>query len=282
MKYGKAFVLIIVYFIIGLLPLFVIPATSFPFTVLLPGSTAGIQVTILFLLYPLVILIFGVLFGYIMGPLYLLLHKVTIGRRMTYGFSSPATSEDATFRQLGRGFFPGLVAISFATMLIPYLSNLVLYDYVVNWGSAEVVFFTFIVSLIFTTALAAIIFAGVWSLNDARLVYSNQAKVLEAGGIIEIRSVGGWFQQLLKGYAGISVIFTYLVIITEFWNSMQGVSDPLSLILLGAIMVPIPVYAALAVLPTIVVLDLLKNHRTSFMFNMAKKLGITEEIKYPG
>ena len=281
MKYGRALILIIVYFIMGLVPLFVIPGNSYPFTILLPGSNAGMQVTILFFFYPVVLLISGVIFSYLMGPLYLFLHKMTIGRKMTYGQTSQPASETVKFRQLGKGFFPGLLAINFASMLIPYLSPIVLYDYVATWGSAQVAFFTFIVALLFTAVFASLLFAGVWALNDAGIVYSNQATALDAGQVLEVRGVGGWFHQLLKGYAGISVIFTYLVIITEFWNSMQGVPDLFSLILLGAIMFPIPIYAALAVLPTIVVLDVLKNRRNAFMVNFAKKLGITEEIEYP-
>lgn len=281
MKYGRALILIVVYFTIGFIPLFAIPGASYPFTVVLPGNSAGIQVTILFFLYPLMILLFGVICGYLMGPFYLVLHKSIIGRKMAYGVSAPALPVNEKFRFLGRGFFLGLVAISFALILTPFLSHLVLYEYVWGWGSAEVSFFTFIVSLVLTAGLAAVLFTGVWFLNDAGLSYSNQAKVLESGGLIEIRGVGGWFEQLLRGYAGISVIFSYLIIITGFWNSVQGVSDPLSIVLLAAIVFPIPVYMALAVLPTLVVLDLLQDHRTAFMLNVAKKLGITGEIEYP-
>ncbi|MHA2406713.1 MAG: hypothetical protein ACXADB_09225 [Candidatus Hermodarchaeia archaeon] len=280
MKYSRALILIVIYFVIGLVPLFVIPSSSYPFTVVLPGSSAGIQVTILFCLYPLMILLFGVIFGYLLGPFYLILHKSLIGRKMAYGVSAPTSPVNEKFRFLGRGLFLGLVAISFALILTPFLSPLVLYVYVWGWGSGEPLFFTFIVSLVLTAGLAAVLFTGVWFLNDAGLSYSNQAKVLESGGLIEIRSVGGWFEQLLRGYAGISVIFSYLIIITGFWTSVQGISDPLSLALLAAIVFPIPIYMVLAVLPTLVILDLIKDHRTVFMLKVAKKLGITGEIEY--
>lgn len=281
MKYGRALILIIIYFVMGSVPLFAIPSDSFPFTTLLPGSNAGIQVTTLFFLYPLIILGFGVLFGYLIAPLYLVLHKTTIGRHMTYGIGRRSPPENKKIRKLGQGLFPGLVAINFAIMLLPYLSDNVLYDYVSTWGGSQATFFAFLVSLLFTAMPASILFAGVWFLEDASIAYSNQAKVKDTGGIIEIRSVGGWYQQFLKGYAGIGAIFTYLIIITNFWSSMQGVTDPLSTLLLLAIIAPIPIYATMAVLPTILVLEFTRTHRTSFILNFAQKLGITEEIAYP-
>lgn len=200
---------------------------------------------------------------------------------MTYGVSAPTSLVTVKFRFLGRGLFLGLVAISFALIFAPFLIPFVLHVYVWDWGSGEPSFFRFIVTLILTSGLAAVLFTGVWFLNDTGLSYSNQAKVLESGGLIEIRSVGGWFEQLLRGYASISVIFSYLIIITGFWTSIQGVSDPLTLILLATIVFPIPIYMVLAVLPTLVILDLIKDHRTAFMLKVAKKLGITGEVVYP-
>lgn len=281
MKYGRALLLIIIYYVMGSVPLFAIPSDSFPFTTLLPGRNAGIQVTTLFFLYPLVILGFGVLGGYLIAPLYLVLHKTTIGRHMTYGIGQRAPPANNQVRNLGQGLFPGLVVINLATMLLPYLSGTVLYDYISTWGGSQATFFAFLVSLLFTATPASILFADVWVLDDAGIAYSTHAKAKDTGGIIEIRSIGGWYQQFLKGYAGIGVIFTYLIIITNFWSSMQGVTDPLSTLLLLAIIAPIPIYATMAVLPTILVLELTRTHRTSFILNFAQKLGITKEIAYP-
>lgn len=282
MKYGRVLILIIIYYSMGLVPFFTIPSDSLPFTPLLPGNTAGIQVTALFFLYPIVILSFGIIFGYLIAPLYLVLHKTTLGRSMTYGIIGQRPPPDPhQIQKLGRGLFPGLVAINIATMIIPYFSDTILHDYVSMWGGSQATFFVFLVSLLFTAIPASVLFAGVWFLDDAGIVYSNQAKVKNTGGILEIRSVGGWYRQFLKGYAGIGVLFTYLIIISNFWSSMQGVTDPLSAIFFLSIIAPIPLYAAMAVLPTILVFEVTRTHRTTYILNMTKKLGIIEEIEYP-
>lgn len=54
-------------------------------------------------------------------------------------------------------------------------------------------------------------FAGAWTLYEAGIGYSNKEKVKDKGVFIETRSVGGWYLQFLKGYAGIGVLLTKLI-----------------------------------------------------------------------
>ncbi|MFX1562874.1 MAG: hypothetical protein ACFFDP_06165, partial [Promethearchaeota archaeon] len=139
-------------------------------------------------------------------------------------------------------------------------------------------FLGFIVVLVFTSAISSILFSGVWFLNDAGIGYSNKDKVGDTDEILEIRSCGGWFRDLLKGYAGIGAIFTYIILIANLWRSMEiGWMDPI-FISMSFIVIPIPIYAAMAVLPTIILFELTKAHRIRYMLNVAKKMGITEDM----
>lgn len=262
----------------GSIPFLLIPPDATPFAKIIPGINSGTQVTMLFAIYPFAILIFGITFGYITAPIYLILHKYIIGRKMTYGIYQRPSLDTEKFRKLGSGFFPGLVAINIAIMLVQYLSPLLLHNYVFTWGGRQSTFFGFIVLLAFTTAISSILFSGVWFLNDAGIGYSNKEKVKDTDEILEIRSCGGWYKQLLKGYAGIGAIFTYTILITDFWVSMEVIMDPMTTILLLSVIVPIPIYAAMAVLPTIILLELTKAHRIRYILKVARKMGITEDM----
>jgi hypothetical protein len=277
MKYAKAIILIIIYFIMGSIPLFIIPESP-AFAKILPGNSVSAQVTILFVLYPIVILIFASIFGYIMAPLALIFHKYIFGRNMTYGIYQRPSLETGNLKNLGKGFFPGLVAINIAIMLVPFLSPLLLYADVFDMPIVQSTFLGFIVVLVFTAAISSILFSGVWFLNDAGIGYSNRDKIKDTEKILEIRSCGGWYRDLLKGYGGIGAIFTYIILIANLWLSMEiGWMDPIFISMLF-IIIPIPIYAAMAVVPTLILFEITKAHRIRYILNFAKKLGITEDM----
>jgi hypothetical protein len=255
MKYAKAIILIIIYFIMGSIPLFIIPESP-AFAKILPGNSVSAQVTILFVLYPIVILIFASIFGYIMAPLALIFHKYIFGRNMTYGIYQRPSLETGNLKNLGKGFFPGLVAINIAIMLVPFLSPLLLYADVFDMPIVQSTFLGFIVGI----------------------GYSNRDKIKDTEKILEIRSCGGWYRDLLKGYGGIGAIFTYIILIANLWLSMEiGWMDPIFISMLF-IIIPIPIYAAMAVVPTLILFEITKAHRIRYILNFAKKLGITEDM----
>ena len=53
------------------------------------------------------------------------------------------------------------------------------------------------------------VFSPVWFLEDAGVVHTNKEKVKDESDSTEIRSVGGWYLYLLKGYVEISVFITF-------------------------------------------------------------------------
>ena len=63
--------------------------------------------------------------------------------------------------------------------------------------------------LIFTFGASTVLFSPVWILKDSGIVFTTKNKVETSNEPILIKSIGEWFQTLLKGYAGIGVIFDW-------------------------------------------------------------------------
>ena len=97
-------------------------------------------------------------------------------------------------------------------------------------GDEQVAMVTLLALLALMTGISMGIFSSVWFLLDAGIVYTNKEKVKDLAQPTEVRSVGGWYNYLLKGYAGISVIlsfyafFWYMFEVMEIAKGVQGMS----------------------------------------------------------
>ncbi|MHA1491690.1 MAG: hypothetical protein ACTSRI_18795 [Promethearchaeota archaeon] len=280
MKYKKELVCMIIYFIFCFTPLFALQIKNSAFSKILPGTTAGTQVFFIFLYISILPLIFSTLLGVVFAIAYLFLHKHFVGRKMIYGIIERDAPKKS--KVIMRGVFPALATLNFALIFTPYLQEVILLESVFIDRPGQVYFLTFAILCIFTAAPSAGLFSGAWFLNDAGIGYSNKEKVRDTGEFIEFRSVGGWFHQFLKGYAGIGVIFSFYEIISVFLNSAVGTvsANIFDLIMLLVIVIPLPLYGTLAMIPTLIFNDLLREKRIKFMRNQAKRMGITEELQY--
>lgn len=232
----------------------------------------------------------GVLFGYILSPLFLLVHKKTIGRNMIYGIQENLKSEK--LKGMIKALFPALMAINFSLMfyLNESLVNEIVYDFDEGMITEELAksfksLIAFLVLLSITVPVAMTLFSPVWFLLDAGIVYSNQENVKKNNLEQPIvgRSVGGWYINLLKGYAGISVIFSYFVFIITILGGIPteegGALAIFILILNMALLIPMMFFIAIATLPAIIILDIIKENRINYIRKWAKKFGIREEVK---
>ena len=119
----------------------------------------------------------ALLFGFILGPFYLFVHKHTIGRKMSFGIQDNRESEK--LKWLSKAIFPSLMAVNFALMLTLYpriINEIVSISVGMN-SDIKNVFYTllaFVILLSFTVGVAFAIFSPVWFLQDAGIVYSNQ------------------------------------------------------------------------------------------------------------
>ena len=117
------------------------------------------------------------------------------------------------------------------------------------------------------------LFSPIWSLFDSGIVYTNQEKVKNKKEPFEVRSVGSWYMYLMKGYAGVAVIFSYY----SFFIAMleAGVFMFVEIILIPLM----PIILTIAALPAIIILDLTTEHRTRYILKCAKKFGIIKNIE---
>ncbi|MBD3197695.1 MAG: hypothetical protein GF317_21765, partial [Candidatus Lokiarchaeota archaeon] len=185
-----------------------------------PIDNAGFNIFFLLLIAIISSLIGAVLPGYILAPLILLLHKYTIGFKMDYGIQTRKKSEK--FSDLFKGFFPSLMAINFALALS---NNEVIQIAIMGTTSTSSIFIqimTFNVLSMIMIGVSLTAFSTVWFLLDGGIVYTNKRKVKNKSNPIEVRAVGSWLYYLLKGYAGISVIFSYYQFISgEIFTSID-------------------------------------------------------------
>jgi hypothetical protein len=221
----------------------------------------------------------GVLIGYLLGPLFMLAHKKIIGRKMIYGIQNKPKPE--IFKDIFlKGFFPSLMAMNFALLFAfdPAIQRIAIN----NSEDAIAPMLTFNVLLALMIGISMGLFSPVWFLLDAGIVYSNKEKVKDTSYPTEVRSVGGWFMPLLKGYAGISVILSFYTFFLLIYNIIGPAEVMKGMNLMFLILYPIlPFVITIVIIPAFIVLDLTYNHRKKFILKQAKKLGINGPLQDP-
>ncbi len=255
----------------------------------LPGKGLTETSLMFIVFWPLGAIIGGVLFGYLLGPLYLFIHKKTIGTNMTYGIQDNLESKG--FKNTFKAFFPALMAINFSLMFAmnENIAYAIVGDIGIEYAGGDVPAITytliaFIVLLSITIGVSMALFSPVWFLLDAGIVYSNRERV-ERNNLdkpIIGRSVGGWYMHLLKGYAGIAVLLSYFQLSINYLISMFETSGEINLFILiinVIILFPMMFLIAFASLPAIIILDMTKDKRVEYIRKWANKFGITKQVK---
>jgi len=210
----------------------------------------------------------GLLGGYILGPIFLYLHKQTVGRKMAYGIEAQEKPEK--FNSTFKAIFPALASINLALFLV--INEDIVNNFVyLEKAGGEGILITLGMLLSITVGISMFLFSSVWFLIDAGIVYSNAEKVKNKRDLVEIRSVGGWYLYFLQGFAGIGLAFSfYVFIITMIQRGFfKGPELPLFLIL--------PLIITILSIPAVILLDISIEKRIKYMLKWAKKLGI---IKY--
>ena len=279
MKYKKEiFFICILYgfftFIIGLNLLYPNPDEG-DITPLLPGTTTS-DLSLQFLVLVPLGAIIGSLLGYLFAPLFLLVHKKTVGRSLRYGIQErPSPTK---FNKFFRGFFPSLMAINFGLILSSnsFLRTLIFSQNQLESNTESSLIILFVLFLLgWTLGAAFALFSSVWFLKEAGIVYDNKKKVNDSDYPIEVHSVGGWYSYFLKGYAGISVILTlYQITSQEILRAGETGN-----ILLIFTLVFFPLLIMILVLPSVVFFDCLKGHRNKYIRKFAGKIGILNYIE---
>ena len=265
MKYRIPLILFFTYIIFVISMVFSIPdqilseSKSSPILFL---SSSPLQIIILFGLYVIVCLIFGILFGYVFSLLFLVIHKSIFKSKLIYGINTRPQAEK--FNKTLRGIFPTLLALNIALIVAETIQP-----------NHNFIFSTTIILLLFTFGPSMAVFAGIWFLDDAGMGYTNKLSVRDTDDFVEFRSIGSWFMPLLKGYAGISVLFE----IFQLFNLFTTVQGNVGIVIIILIFF-MPVFLPFATIPTILILDFMRGKRNKFVLEQAKKRGITEPLDY--
>lgn len=283
-KYKKSLIVLAIFAIFVVIIFIIInPSRSTQdFSLLLPG-VGFVEIVLLFLVFwPLGIIVGGLFAGYILSPLFLFFHKKTIGIKMSYGIQD--NRESPKFKSIFKGVFPALMAINFSLMfaLNTTIANAVVHDIGdVSEMPSVILIIAFTVILTITNIIAWALFSPVWFLSDAGIVYSNQERVetKQLDNPIIGRSVGGWYMYLLKGYAGIAVIFSYYQLISTYITEFTGGSDLIALIINLILLLPIMFFLSIAAIPAFILLDITKKHRINYVRKWAEKFGISKKVE---
>lgn len=291
MKYRKPIFLIIIYYLF--IPIMLIWERFFALKrANIPGYWSFFpfnnnyldQLIFIYLLLPIVAIILALFFSYLLAPLLLSVHKIFIGNKKIYGIEEYFLKEDKKFNKNFRGFYPSLMAINFSFYLTSYLWIILMnkaFSKNEDW-IAMGPYLCFSQLMLFTLGPSLGLFMATWLLDEAGIVYSNKSKNDPNKTATEIQSIGTWYRRLFTFYAGISVIFTFY----SFWLLWMGRNYnpnlPLyhpSLVWNFMNIIVAPFFYAFACLPTIIILDKMKEGNKRFIRNIAKKFGIREKVE---
>jgi hypothetical protein len=249
-------------------------------TTLLPFKGGWGGLIILILIIPVSATIGAWTGGYIMTPLYLLFHQLFY-RKMIYGIQKVPRSK--SFKHFFKGFYPALLSVNVNSIIILSTTGLLERILVPSMLLPDVDFpiryaMGSIVLMIITIGLSMFFFAPTWFLIDAGIVYSTNEYVRGSGIPDEVRAVGGWFYDYIKGYSGFSVVFSYLQLILMFYYSefQSGyiVDSVMFIFIFG-----IPLFITLLLIPAFILLDATMKNRIRFSRGIATRMGITQFVK---
>ena len=298
-KYKKALIIILAYYAL-VLGLVFYGSSRGAFggherylTPLIPINNQYAEMALIFLVFtPISALIGGLIGGYFLAPAFLFIHKNFLGSKMLYGIQD--RRQPQTFKKIIRGLFPALLAININSIIYfsaPWVLDLILNTKVEGLPVYSPIFQSvydllvyylgFVVLSMFTIGLGTLVFSPTWFLTDAGIVYSNKEKVAGTDRPVEGRTVGGRFTDFLRGYAGLGVALSYLQLLSVRFFS-EGVLqefDPIGLIATITGFFGLPIFMLIAVIPSLIILDITKERRIRFVRNFAEKMGITDFVE---
>ncbi len=280
MKYKWLMILYVSTFLIVIIQIFILPPIEAFTNFAIVDTIGGFMMTI-FLFIPVGSIIGGLLIGYLLGPLFLFVHKKTIGIKMEYGLQEKR--KPAKFKGTWKGFFPAVFAMNVGLILManPTIQEIVLKP---NYRGEDVIsqLICFASLLPVTIGIGMGAFSAVWFLLDSGIVYTNKSKVKDTAYPTEVRSVGSWYMYLLKGYAGITVIMTFYTFLSNIILAITSSSTDLtSRILITVIWPFMPIFMAFMALPGVILLDITYEHRKKYIRKFANNLGIKAPLEKP-
>lgn len=242
----------------------------------IPGENEGIELFIMAVVaWPLIAIIGIFIGGYIISPIFLLIHKKLIGRKMVFGLQN--IPESSKFTNTFRGFFPSLMAL---TLIVSYLLRPDILEMIVPTDNLPTEIPETLVQMIFgiftlltlTLVISIIVFSGAWNLLDAEIISFNK-KIPN-----ETNTVGNWYLNFLKGYAGLSIFYAYYTLLTAYFQSLAAV--PIQMFIIDFIaLIPSSFLIMLSMIPALILFDMNRDKRIEFIRNFAERIGIVDQVQ---
>jgi hypothetical protein len=123
-----------------------------------------------------------------------------------------------------------------------------------------------------TIGLSMAVFSPAYFLLDGGVVYSTVGRARGSGRPGEVRAVGGWFNDYLRGYAGLSVVFSYLLFVFRYVSTFE-----MELVFV-LFWVGLPFFVTVSTIPTFIYLDKARGRTMAYVRGFAERIGITIEI----
>lgn len=247
------------------------------FSILTPTSSIPLELFILFVIYTPIIASISVLWsGWVLGPILLWIHKKINQKKCVYGITEQ-------FKVASVSPFQAVAPIFLAMNLAYILCTredvilMVLGINTITGSLTDYYMSTFVILLTLFVSIGFIIFTPIWFLINAGIVYTNTIDPFNQEPT-EIKTVGGWFVVFLKGYIGISTIFTYYAFVVQIMTQ-SGTFELVQLILVSLLTFGLPLVYTVESIPAILILHKFQDKSVSFMRNVARKWGIEKKVK---
>ncbi|MFX1456343.1 MAG: hypothetical protein ACFFDB_13295 [Promethearchaeota archaeon] len=264
------------------------PQTRFALTPFLPLNDALIELAVIFSVILPISGIFGVVIGgYLITPMVIFFHKKFYGSKMHYGIHYEKSNQRK--KLFSRSLFPMLMAINLSSIfLTPTVIRFILEANLVaeidNVAKAPVLtrFLAEAILLMMTYGISTMFFSSVWFLKDSGIIYSNKKRLGNSNESFTLKSIGDWLQTMLRSYAGIGSIITYIIIIYDFvTNFISNIGLPGNILNVPGLILwlGLPLYLAVSLIPALIFNDLIKTNRTSYVRKLGKKFDIMDSIE---
>ena len=270
--------------------------TPVALTRFIPVDDVLIELIMVFvLILPISGIIGTFLGGYILSPIIMVFHKSFYRSSKFYGIQSEPKNQKV--KLLNPSIYAVLMAINLSFyFLTPEIISVILDANVISDLTNTIKIPVFLrllghtILLILTFGASTLIFSPVWLLKDSGIIFTTKEKVENSNEKLLIKSVGEWFQTLLKGYAGIGVILTYILVIYDFVKLyIEGIGNPGNILNIPSLILwlGLPFYLIFSIIPAVIVHDLIKKQRINYIRKIADKIGIRDaaivsfELKNP-
>jgi len=293
LRYRNLIILFILYcvfwaVIVVILRLILKPSDRISLTRLIPMNDVLIELAFIFsFILPLSSVIGIFIGGYFIAPLILFLHKKIYGSKMYYGFQKEKYINKV--KLLSRSFFPVLMAINLSSIfLTPKIIEFILEADIIaeidTVSRAPVLtrFLAEAILLTITSGIATLFFSSVWFLKDSGIIFSNKKRLINSDESFILKSIGDWFQTILRSYAGIGAIITYILVIHNFITSfIENITVPGNILNIPGLIlwIGLPLYLAISLIPALIFNDIIMKKRVSYIRNIGRKLGIEDSVE---